>query len=99
MLIETKSITEMALMFGSTWIINSFVIGGILIMILFANYYVSTFKINIKHFYLFLLLSIVINFLMKPSSFLQDALIFKIIAILIVSSPVFFAGVIFATSF
>jgi len=44
-------------------------------------------------------LSIVINFLMKPSSFLQDALIFKIIAILIVSSPVFFAGVIFATSF
>ncbi|MBU90451.1 hypothetical protein CMO94_02820 [Candidatus Woesearchaeota archaeon] len=99
LLIETKSITEMALMFGSTWIINSFVIGGILIMILFANYYVSTFKINIKHFYLFLLLSIVINFLMKPSSFLQDALIFKIIAILIVSSPVFFAGVIFATSF
>jgi len=99
LLIETKSITEMALMFGSTWIINSFVIGGILIMILFANYYASTFKIKIKYFYLLLLFSIVINFLISPSSYIQNTLISKIIAISVISSPVFFAGVIFANSF
>lgn len=99
LLIETKSITEMALMFGSTWIINSFVIGGILVMILLANYYTSTFKVNMRIFYILLFLTITVNFLIKPSSFLQNALISKLFAILIVSLPIFFAGVIFATSF
>jgi spermidine synthase len=36
-LLETKSITEAALLFGSTWIVNSVVISAILLMILGAN--------------------------------------------------------------
>ena len=99
LLIETKSITEMALMFGSTWIINSFVIAGILVMILLANYYVSKFRANLKLFYILLLAMIIINFLINPSSFLHDTLLVKIFGIAIVSAPIFFAGVIFATSF
>jgi hypothetical protein len=37
MLLETKSITEMGLVFGSTWLINSLVISSILLIILIVN--------------------------------------------------------------
>lgn len=37
MLIETKSITELGLIFGATWFVNSVVIAGILTMIFLAN--------------------------------------------------------------
>ncbi|GMU53428.1 MAG: hypothetical protein AMXMBFR33_25740 [Candidatus Xenobia bacterium] len=39
MLLETKSITELGLLFGSTWLVNSIVIGLILTMIFLANLY------------------------------------------------------------
>ena len=45
--VETKAITELALTFGSTWIINSIVITSLLIMSFIANYSVSKItKIN-----------------------------------------------------
>ena len=99
LLIETKSITEMALMFGSTWIVNSFVIGSILIMVLLANYYTFNFKVNMRISYLLLAVVIVMNYMIKPSSFLQNNILSKIFAMLIVSLPIFFSGLIFATSF
>jgi len=41
MLMETRGITSLSLLFGSTWIVNSSVIGGILIMALLANLFVQ----------------------------------------------------------
>src|SRR5260370_31678488 len=40
MLIETKSITELGLVFGNTWQVMSVVIGGILVMVYAANQWV-----------------------------------------------------------
>ena len=37
MLIETKSVTEMSLLFGSTWTVNLLVFASILVMVLIAN--------------------------------------------------------------
>src|SRR5260370_13272534 len=37
LLIETNAVTALALIFGSTWQVNSIVIGAILVMILMAN--------------------------------------------------------------
>jgi hypothetical protein len=37
MLVETKAVVTMALLFGSTWIVNSVVFFAVLVMILFAN--------------------------------------------------------------
>ena len=37
MLVETKAITELALFYGSTWIVTSMVIAAILIMAFLAN--------------------------------------------------------------
>jgi hypothetical protein len=37
LLVETKSLAEMSLLFGSTWVVNTFVFAGIFVMVLFAN--------------------------------------------------------------
>lgn len=37
LLIETRGVTSMSLLFGSTWVVNSAVFGGILIMVLASN--------------------------------------------------------------
>ena len=37
MLLETRGVTSLSLLFGSTWIVNSSVIAGILIVALIAN--------------------------------------------------------------
>jgi hypothetical protein len=38
LLLEIKSVTDLALLFGSTWIVNSVVISAILVMVLAANF-------------------------------------------------------------
>ena len=40
MLLETKGVVHMALLFGSTWMVNSIVFFSILTMILLSNLYV-----------------------------------------------------------
>ncbi len=40
MLIETKAVVHLALLFGSTWVVNSVVFLAVLVMILLANLYV-----------------------------------------------------------
>jgi hypothetical protein len=37
LLIETRGVTSLSLLFGSTWVVNSAVFGGILLMVLVAN--------------------------------------------------------------
>jgi hypothetical protein len=37
LLIETRGVTSMSLLFGSTWIVNAVIFGGILVMVLLAN--------------------------------------------------------------
>ena len=44
MLLETKGVVHMALLFGSTWIVNSIVFFAILTMILLSNFYVLALK-------------------------------------------------------
>ena len=43
MLLESKGVVHMALLFGSTWVVNSVVFFAILVMIFFANLYVARF--------------------------------------------------------
>ena len=40
MLLETKGVVHMALLFGSTWVVNSVVFFAILVMILLSNLFV-----------------------------------------------------------
>lgn len=101
MLLETVSITRLALLFGSTWLVNSAVIISILTMILLANLCVEKIrKINVHFVYLLLIFSIFLNWLLKPEFYLSlNRTVTVIFSSFMLSLPLFFAGIIFAASF
>ena len=101
MLIETKAVVTMALLFGGTWIVNSVVFMAVLVMILLANLW--TFRVRPTHlwpYYMGLLISLALNVIMSLDSFLGMNRAIQVLgASLLVFVPIFFAGVIFAGSF
>ncbi len=101
MLLETKGVVHMALLFGATWVVNSIVFFAILVMILLANLFVITFKPrNLWPWYGLLGVSLLIGAFIKMDSFLTYSEMPRIIlSCSIFFIPVFFAGVIFAASF
>jgi hypothetical protein len=98
MLLETKAVVHMALIFGSTWIVNSVVFAAILVMILIANLRVLRRKsISLPRYYVGLLAALALNLAIPLDSFLGWP--FAVRAVLsgvLVLGPVFFAGVVFA---
>jgi tRNA1(Val) A37 N6-methylase TrmN6 len=101
MLIETKSVTQMGLLAGTTWIINACVIAGVLVMILLANLIQIKYKFkNFQVFYACLFIALLINFLL-PLSALNNLPYVERLCLggLILSTPLFFAAMIFASIF
>jgi SAM-dependent methyltransferase len=101
MLIETKAVVQMALLFGSTWMVNSVVFFAVLLMILAANICVIKFRPrNLAPYYLGLLLALAANCLIPLDFFLGLPIWLQALgACLLVFTPVLFAGVIFPVSF
>ena len=101
MLLETKGVVHMALLFGSTWVVNSVVFFAILVMILVSNLYVLTFRPRrLAPYYAGLLAALLVNAFVPMSTFLGLPGAAKVVAsCAVVFVPIFFAGVIFATSF
>jgi SAM-dependent methyltransferase len=101
MLLETKGVVHMALLFGATWMVNSIVFFAILTMILLSNLYVLTVRPRrLWPYYLLLLTALLVNSLIPMDDFLSLPGMSKtIVSCVIVFLPVFFAGVIFATAF
>lgn len=100
LLLEFQNISKTTLIFGSTWLVNSFTISAILILILLANLFVSHFKIgNVKTFYCLLLLSIIVIYLVPLRTFNFLGYWPKSILVSIfLNLPIFFAGIIFIYS-
>jgi len=100
-LLETKSITELALLLGSTWIVNAAVIAAILFVIVLANLLVERFGFtNAWPAYILLGLALCFNYLFPVSSFLGMAWALRVVlASLSLALPLFFAGLIFAITF
>jgi hypothetical protein len=101
MLLETKGVVHLALLFGSTWVVNSIVFFAILVMILLSNLFVLLFKPRVLWpFYLLLIITLLINAYVPMNSFLNLPGAARVVASCsVVFVPVFFAGVIFAASF
>jgi SAM-dependent methyltransferase len=101
MLLETKGLVHMALLFGATWMVNSIVFFAILAMILLSNLYVLA--VNPRRlwpYYALLLAALLVNTVVPMDDFLALPGMSKVIvSCTIVFLPVFFAGVIFATNF
>jgi spermidine synthase len=101
MLVETKAVVTMALLFGSTWVVNSVVFFAVLVMILFANRLVLRFQPErLWPYYAGLLATLVLNTVVPLDFFLGMNRTLQVIgSCLLVFAPILFAGVIFASSF
>jgi len=101
MLLETKGVVHMALLFGSTWLVNSVVFFAILVMILASNLFVLVLKPQkLWPYYLLLSAALLVNILVPMSRFLALPGWGKVaISCAVIFVPIFFAGIIFGTSF
>jgi len=98
MLLETKAVVHMALLFGSTWLVNAVVFAAVLIMILAANLAVLAFRpTRLRLFYAGLVASLLVNCVVPLDYFLgMNWLLQVTLSCLVVFTPLAFAGVIFA---
>jgi SAM-dependent methyltransferase len=101
MLVETKAVVTMALLFGSTWVVNSVVFLAVLIMILLANLWTLRSRSGrLWPYYAALIISLALNAVVPLDFFLGMNRGIQVLAsCLLVFAPVLFAGVIFAASF
>jgi SAM-dependent methyltransferase len=101
MLLETKSVVHMALLFGSTWIVNSVVFFAILVMILASNVFVLLVRPErLWPYYALLVVAFAVNIAVPMSRFLALDGSAKVVAsCAVVFVPIFFAGIIFGTLF
>ena len=101
MLLEAQIISKIALLFGTTWLVNSIVIAGLLLLILAANAVAGLkpdFSVTIA--YIGLLTTLLIGFLVPVRAIFFASISARILAsILVLCLPVFFAGIIFIRSF
>jgi len=101
LLLEVQIVSRLALFFGTTWIVNAIVISAVLIMILLSNFAAERWKRpSYALFYPLLLLSILLIYIIPVDRLFLKSELAKGIAVGgLFCLPVFFAGLIFITSF
>jgi hypothetical protein len=101
LLLEVQIVSRMALLFGTTWLVNSIVIAGVLLLIVGSNFTVKWFPlISVRAAYLGLLLSIAFAYLVPTNwLFFDSKVVSALVAVPVSSLPIFFAGIIFIRSF
>lgn len=101
MLLETKAVVQLALLFGSTWIVNSLVFFTALILILLANLFVLKVQpTRLAWHYVGLLALLAVAILTPLNVFLSGGIFWRyVVPSTLALGPMFFAGVIFASSF
>jgi spermidine synthase len=101
MLLEAQIVSKMALLFGTTWVVNAVVVSGLLCLIVGANLVygaVPRIPLAIAYAGLFATLA-VMYFVPMQKLFYESWMLRGIVATLALCTPVFFAGIIFVSSF
>ena len=102
-LFEVYGINQSAILLGSTWIVNTFVISTVLIVILIANYFVAKIKIEkgfIKYFYITLLCLLLMLYKLNFSDYLFYSFWTKVFILFsCFGVPFIFCSIVFATHF
>ena len=100
-LLETRGVTELGLVLGSTWVTNAAVISAILIMILVANLIVTRLpRLSIRAVYVALFAVLAFNFAVSLRTTLALSYgLSVVVAALQVGSPMLLSGIVFARSF
>lgn len=100
LLIEFKSVTELALLFGTTWLVNALAISGVLLMAVVANLLVLHLRrVNLRRVYALLLGSLILSYFFPLELLIGlPPSIRGITSMVLLSFPIFSAGVIFSES-
>jgi spermidine synthase len=103
LLLETKSVLQFSLLFGTTWLNNSLVFLAVLISVLFANWIARLIKNDrfLLIIYLLLVISAMSTYFYPLSNLLKiDNIFIRFLAASIMTfSPIFFANLIFSIVF
>jgi hypothetical protein len=101
LLLETKSVVQFALLFGTTWFVNALVTAGVLVAV-FAAVEVSR-RVEIRRpalLYVGLLAALVVAWAVPPESLLSLSLLPRfVVAVIIAFAPIFLANMVFAQRF
>ncbi len=98
LLIETRGVTTLSLLFGSTWIVNVSVFAGVLIIVLLANAWVERHPVpSIAPLFMLLFASLVLMYAVPVSSLLSLSMLGRgLVGGLLNALPIGFAGIIFS---
>jgi hypothetical protein len=101
LLLEVQIVSKIALLFGTTWMVNSIVVGALLILIIAANATVRRFpSFPLWIAYAGIFLSGLLAFSVPLERFFFTSVLVKALAALtILCLPAYFAGIVFARSY
>ncbi|HXP84486.1 MAG TPA: methyltransferase domain-containing protein [Bryobacteraceae bacterium] len=101
MLMESQIVSRMALLFGTTWVVNSITISGLLLLIVGANMLERAgLRIPTNVAFGFLFVTLLVAYFLPVSSLLLESKTLRFLAaVAVLCSPVFFASVIFIRTF
>lgn len=99
LLLETRGITSLALLCGSTWVVNSAIFTSVLLMVWLANLLVMKLSLKrSKPWLIPLLASVLLVWLFNPESLIAYSLpVRALLGGLVLALPIGFAGVIVST--
>ena len=100
LLLETKSISDCSLYFGTTWFVTLIVVTGVLLMVLAANLLAMRLSGFRTWLYAPLIATLLLLYFVKRDSILALSFDQRLLwSLLVVPLPIFFAGLIFSTTF
>lgn len=101
LLLEAQIVSRTAMLFGTTWLVNSIVIAAILVLIVGANFLVdSSPAIPVRLAYVGIGVCMLISYLLPLEKlFFQTFWVKALVATLVLCSPVAFASLVFIRSF
>ena len=100
LLLETKSIGDCSLYFGTTWLVTMIVVTGVLLMVLAANLLAMRMRRAPLALYIPLLASLAALYLIPREQILALPWVARLLwALFCVPLPIFFAGLIFSVTF
>ncbi len=99
LLLETKGVTELSLLFGSTWAVNSVVIAAFLCMALLSNLLVMKWRVPVRIAYTALIVTAMLTTIFPYAELNSLSLgVRMLVAGAITAVPVFFSGMVFSRS-
>jgi spermidine synthase len=101
LLLEAQIISKLALLFGTTWMVNSIVVSTLMLLILGSNALVGRWPaIPVQAAYAGIFATIALSYFLPVRALLFESMWLKaVVAVALLCSPVFFAGIVFIRSF